>query len=99
MPLLGILHRGQIHTVELDLSTGDPAAVPCVAHCGQTDGRLAGTGLPDQPENLALPQVEIDPVHDLLPAVAAHALDTQAADTEENVLVALLAHSFNPLAL
>ena len=50
--------------VDPDLAAGDLDAATAIGHRGQTDGRFAGAGFPDQPQDFARLQIEGHAMHD-----------------------------------
>lgn len=62
---VAVLGLQQVAPVHPDLAAGQFDAAPAIGQRGQSDGGLARTGFPDQPQNLTRFQVEIDPMDDL----------------------------------
>src|SRR5262245_46919775 len=90
-PPLCIARTDQVHAVENDTTFDDPAARPRKSHGGKSQRRFASPRLPDEPEDLAAVQRQINAPDDLVPAIVAVPFDTKIFDLEKGF--SLLAHA------
>ena len=79
-----------VAAVEDDLATGDLHAAAAITHRRQADGRLAGAGLADEAEHLALVELERDAVDDrhlarIFSRGIDRRLDLQVPDVEQEL--------------
>src|SRR5437667_11051652 len=63
---LGFADLEEIHAFEQNAASCDAAARTRITHGGEPDGRLARPGFADQPEHLATPERQADPLDDRL---------------------------------
>ena len=89
----------QVDTVEMHRAAGDFAAVSGIAHCRQTEGRLACSRLADQPQHFAALQGQVDALDQRMPGVFVVTFDVQVADFQQRFGGRHVQHSLRPLDL
>src|SRR5215207_1423830 len=85
LPLLGVADFGQVDIVEADAARPYATAGPCEAHGGEAERRFAGARFPDDAQNLAAVEGQVDALDDLVPLVVAVAFDAQPLDFDQGL--------------